>query len=87
MVLAVNIMQSIYQEVNSMRRHLTKFLAVLSVLFFVFAGSASAAEVVLYSSNPSELLDLVTKGFEAKSGIKVSVVRLGTGEAMKRIAA
>lgn len=70
-----------------MRRHLIKFLAVLSVLFFVMAASAAAAEVVLYSSNPSELLDLVSKGFEAKSGIKVSVVRLGTGEAMKRIAA
>jgi iron(III) transport system substrate-binding protein len=70
-----------------MRRHLIKFLAVLSVLFFAVAGSAAAAEVVLYSSNPSELLDLVTKGFEAKTGIKVSVVRLGTGEAMKRIAA
>jgi iron(III) transport system substrate-binding protein len=70
-----------------MRRHLIKFIAVLSVLFFAVAGSASAAEVVIYSSNPSELLDLVSKGFEAKSGIKVSVVRMGTGEAMKRIAA
>lgn len=46
-----------------------------------------AAEVVLYSSNPSELIDMVSKGFTAKTGIKVSVVRLGTGEAMKRIAA
>jgi iron(III) transport system substrate-binding protein len=70
-----------------MRRHLMKFPMVLLVIFFVFSGAASAAEVVLYSSNPSELLDLVSKGFEAKSGIKVSVVRLGTGEAMKRIAA
>jgi iron(III) transport system substrate-binding protein len=50
-------------------------------------GGAAAAEVVLYSSNPSELLDLVSKGFQAKTGIKVSVVRMGTGEAMKRIAA
>ena len=70
-----------------MRGNLIKFLAVLSVVFFAFSGNASAAEVVLYSSNPSELLDLVSKGFEAKSGIKVSVVRMGTGEAMKRIAA
>ncbi len=70
-----------------MRRHMMKFLTVLLVVFFAFSGVASAAEVVLYSSNPSELLDLVSKGFEAKSGIKVSVVRLGTGEAMKRIAA
>jgi iron(III) transport system substrate-binding protein len=70
-----------------MRRQLIRYLAVLSVVFFAFSGVASAAEVVLYSSNPSELLDLVSKGFEAKTGSKVSVVRLGTGEAMKRIAA
>ena len=70
-----------------MRRKLVMFLAVLSVVLFVLSSVALAAEVVLYSSNPSELLDLVSKGFEAKSGIKVSVVRMGTGEAMKRIAA
>jgi iron(III) transport system substrate-binding protein len=70
-----------------MHRQLIRYLAVLSVVFFAFAGVAAAAEVVLYSSNPSELLDLVSQGFEAKTGIKVSVVRLGTGEAMKRIAA
>lgn len=70
-----------------MRIRMMKYLAVLSVVFFAFSGVALAAEVVLYSSNPSELLDLVSKDFEAKTGIKVSVVRLGTGEAMKRIAA
>ena len=70
-----------------MCRHLIKSLTVLLVVFVALSGVASAAEVVLYSSNPSELLDLVSKGFEAKTGVKVSVVRLGTGEAMKRIAA
>ena len=70
-----------------MHRQLIRYLAVLSIVFLAFAGVAAAAEVVLYSSNPSELLDLVSQGFEAKTGIKVSVVRLGTGEAMKRIAA
>jgi len=70
-----------------MHRQLIRCLAVLSVIFFGFAGVAAAAEVVLYSSNPSELLDMVSQGFEAKTGIKVSVVRMGTGEAMKRIAA
>lgn len=64
-----------------------KYLVILSVMFFCFTGFKAAAEVVLYSSNPSELLDLVSKGFEAQTGIKVSVVRMGTGEAMKRIAA
>jgi len=70
-----------------MHTQMIRYLAVLSVVFFAFTGVAAAAEVVLYSSNPSELLDLVSQGFEAKTGIKVSVVRLGTGEAMKRIAA
>lgn len=69
-----------------MRRRLLGMMFILAAAFF-FAGTAMAAEVVLYSSNPSELLDLVSKGFEAQTGIKVSIVRLGTGEAMKRIAA
>lgn len=68
---------------NSGLRHLAILVAALVVL----PGFAAAAEVVLYSSNPSELIDLVSKGFEEKTGIKVSTVRLGTGEAMKRIAA
>jgi iron(III) transport system substrate-binding protein len=68
---------------NSGLRH----LAVLAAVLVILPGLAAAAEVVLYSSNPSELIDLVGKGFEGKTGIRVSVVRLGTGEAMKRIAA
>jgi len=70
-----------------MRDYLRILSTALFISLFLLTGSAPAAEVVLYSSNPSELLDLVTKGFEAKTGIRVSVVRLGTGEAMKRIAA
>ena len=62
-------------------------LAVLAAALVALPGLAAAAEVVLYSSNPSELIDLVSKGFEDKTGIKVAVVRMGTGEAMKRIAA
>ena len=46
-----------------------------------------AKEVVLYSSNQPELIEMVSRGFEGKTGIKVSAVRLGTGEAMKRIQA
>lgn len=48
-------------------------------------SSAQAAEVVLYSSNQPELLDSIAQDFEAKTGIKLTVVRMGTGEAMKRI--
>jgi iron(III) transport system substrate-binding protein len=62
-------------------------LAILTAVLVTLPGLAAAAEVVLYSSNPSELIDMVSKGFEEKTGIKVSAVRLGTGEAMKRIAA
>jgi iron(III) transport system substrate-binding protein len=52
-----------------------------------FFQTALAKEVVLYSSNQPELIELVSRGFEAKTGMKVSAVRLGTGEAMKRIEA
>ena len=62
-----------------------KWLVLVTALLLLLPWGAAAAEVVLYSSNPSELLDLVSKGFQAKTGIKVSVVRMGTGEAMKRI--
>jgi len=63
------------------------FLAVVLFLALFAAGAASAGEVVLYSSNQPELLDMVAQGFEKKTGHKVSVVRMGTGEAMKRIQA
>ncbi len=63
-------------------------IAAAVALCLVLPGAAWAAkEVVLYSSNPPEAIDLVSKGFEKKTGIKVSTVRLGTGEAMKRIQA
>lgn len=70
-----------------MRKQFSMFLTVLLVVFVASSGVSPAAEVVLYSSNPTELIDLVSKGFEVKTGIKVSAVRMGTGEAMKRIAA
>lgn len=70
-----------------MHKSALRNLAIFAAALVVLPSLAAAAEVVLYSSNPSELIDLVSKGFEEKTGIKVSVVRLGTGEAMKRIAA
>jgi iron(III) transport system substrate-binding protein len=70
-----------------MLKTVAKWLVLVTAVLMLLPGGAAAAEVVLYSSNPSELLDLVSKGFQAKTGIKVSVVRMGTGEAMKRIAA
>lgn len=70
-----------------MKKLLFGILACCLFALLAAPGPSAAAEVVLYSSNPSELIDMVSKGFEGKTGIKVSVVRLGTGEAMKRIAA
>jgi iron(III) transport system substrate-binding protein len=66
-----------------------RFLCAVMTLCVILgaAGTAPAAEVVLYSSNQPELLDMVAQGFGKASGIKVTTVRLGTGEAMKRIAA
>ncbi len=51
------------------------------------AFSAHAGEVVLYSSNQPELLDVIAQGFKEKTGHTMTSVRMGTGEAMKRIAA
>jgi iron(III) transport system substrate-binding protein len=59
----------------------------LSITVMGFYQASFAKEVVLYSSNQPELIEMVSRGFEAKTGIKVSAVRLGTGEAMKRIQA
>ncbi len=53
-----------------------------------FSGmNAFAGEVVLYSSNQPELLDVIAQGFKEKTGHTMTSVRMGTGEAMKRIAA
>ena len=66
MVLNGNRMKSNLKEVIQCADNLIKFLTVLLVVFFAFSGVASAAEVVLYSSNPSELLDLVSQGFRGE---------------------
>ena len=64
-----------------------KIFLLLAVVCLFIPQIANAAEVVLYSSNPSELQDLVRQDFESQTGIKVSAVKMGTGEAMKRIQA
>ncbi|MDP2840139.1 MAG: ABC transporter substrate-binding protein [Syntrophales bacterium] len=70
-----------------MRKYFLKVLVVLTLSLGLVPAVSAAAEVVLYSSNPSDVIDMVSKGFEAKTGIKVSSVRMGTGDAMKRISA
>ncbi len=51
------------------------------------AATVPAGEVVLYSSNQPELLEVIAQGFKEKTGHTLTSVRMGTGEAMKRIAA
>lgn len=70
-----------------MKNRFTKILWLITAVMFVAVPITYAAEVVLYSSNPSELQDMVRVGFEKETGIKVSAVKMGTGEAMKRIQA
>ena len=59
--------------------------AAVMAMTLAFSTPASAGEVVMYSSNQPELLDMVAQNFEKKTGHKVTIVRMGTGEAMKRI--
>lgn len=68
------------------------FLASGLALGFAALGMAGATpvlagEVVLYSSNQPELLDVIAQGFKEKTGHTMTSVRMGTGEAMKRISA
>ena len=59
----------------------------IAALGMAGAAPALAEEVVLYSSNQPELLDVIAQGFKEKTGHTMTSVRMGTGEAMKRIAA
>ena len=59
----------------------------IAALGMAGAAPAPAEEVVLYSSNPPALLDVIAQGFKEKTGHTMTSVRMGTGEAMKRIAA
>ncbi len=70
-----------------MKKHAIRFTWLITAIMFVAVPIAYAAEVVLYSSNPSELQDMIRIGFEKETGIKVSAVKMGTGSAMKRIQA
>ena len=61
-------------------------LAVSALL--ATTGLARAAEsVVIYSAAPQNLLDVLVPAFEKASGVKVSVVKAGSGELMNRLKA
>lgn len=63
-------------------KSLLTFLVALVLCCF----SVAASEVVLYTSNPPELVALAKERFEKQTGAVLKVVNLGTAEAMKRIA-
>lgn len=77
-------MVSIWKKTAAWAVSLTLGTAVLGA---ACTFSAHAGEVVLYSSNQPELLDVIAQGFKEKTGHTMTTVRMGTGEAMKRIAA
>ena len=60
-------------------------LAAVAMMAFGFTLPAQADEVVVYTSNQPELMDMIGQAFEKKTGHKMTVVRMGSGEAMKRI--
>jgi len=56
--------------------------------FLMTANALATGKVTLYSSNKQEAIDLVVELFKAKHpDIAVSVMRVGTGTSMKRMAA
>ena len=77
-------MRKVWKKMTFLASGLTLGLAALGG---IGASSAWAGEVVLYSSNQPELLDVIAQGFKEKTGHTMTSVRMGTGEAMKRIAA
>lgn len=65
-----------------------RLLSLLLITIGFWATSATAAEVVLYSSNNVETVNRVVELFTKKNpDIKVSVVRAGTGALMQRVKA
>lgn len=64
-----------------------KLMLVFLVGIFVFSAIGIGEEVVLYTSNKTDLVELVASNFEQETGISVSVVRAGTGTLMQRIGA
>ncbi|HTJ57537.1 MAG TPA: ABC transporter substrate-binding protein [Devosiaceae bacterium] len=53
----------------------------------IFATSAAYADITVYTAGPQDLIDTLSKGFTAKTGIKVNVFQATTGKVMARIEA
>lgn len=49
------------------------------------AASEASGNLVVYTTEPDELIGLIVPGFEQKYGVKVELITAGTGELLKRI--
>ena len=65
------------------------FVVVLAVLSLFLVPFVVAAEekVVLYSAHTQEIIDAMVPRFEAATGIKAEVVKLGSSDVIARIKA
>lgn len=51
------------------------------------AAQSAAADITVYTAGPADLIDTLTAGFTAKTGIKVDVFQATTGKVMARLKA
>ena len=65
------------------------FVAVLAVSLLILVPFAVHAEekVVLYSAHTQEIIDAMVPRFEAATGIKAEVVKLGSSDVVARVKA
>jgi iron(III) transport system substrate-binding protein len=59
--------------------------ASLAVAASFVAVAAAQADITVYSASPAGLIDSLSKGFTAKTGVKVNVYQATTGQIMARI--
>lgn len=64
---------------------MTRILATLALC--LLSGAASAADLVLYTSQPNEDAQATADGFKQATGLEVEWVRDGTPKVMARLMA
>jgi iron(III) transport system substrate-binding protein len=58
---------------------------LLALAAAVIFAPPAAADIVVYTAGPANLINTLAKGFTAKSGVKVNVFQATTGKVMARI--